>query len=253
MPTHIGGLIDRVANRFARHVPGARADILLEQPIVSFSFDDAPMTAATHGATILERNGARGTFYLAGSMLGITANAREFITAEAAASLAARGHELACHTFSHSRLRDLSARALAADLDRNAACLDELDGGRAGRRNFAIPYTMAWPPANSGLRARFSTVRGGAHGINRGASDLLGLRAVELRENAEYLQRATHYLNALAAQPGWLIFFTHDVADMPGEYGCKPETLSGLVEAVKQRGYPILPVADALQSLSIAA
>lgn len=247
MPTQIGGLIDRLANRFARYAPGARADIRLEQPIVSFSFDDAPMTAATHGATILERNGARGTFYLAGSMLGITAHGREFITAEVAASLAARGHELACHTFSHSRLRDLSANALAADLDRNAACLDELDGGGAGRRNFAIPYTMVWPPANSGLRARFSTVRGGAHGINSGASDLLNLRSVELRENADYLRRATHYLDAAAAQPGWLIFFTHDVADMPGEFGCKPETLSALVEAAKQRGYRILPVADALR------
>src|SRR5262249_53443030 len=40
------------------------------RPVVSFTFDDFPRSAALNGARILERQDARGTFYAAGAYCG---------------------------------------------------------------------------------------------------------------------------------------------------------------------------------------
>jgi len=40
-------------------------ELKLDKPIISFTFDDFPKTAFTHGAKILEKNNVKGTFYLA--------------------------------------------------------------------------------------------------------------------------------------------------------------------------------------------
>ena len=71
-------------------------------PMVSFTFDDVPASACELGARILEQQGARGTFYVAGSVTagpGAPAPA----TIEQLRTVWANGHEIGCHTFSIRR------------------------------------------------------------------------------------------------------------------------------------------------------
>lgn len=244
----VGTLTDRIANRVVRHFPGPKVEVAPSRPIVSFTFDDAPESAWTHGASILETVGARGTFYIAGALVGTVEPDRRLIPVEGCIDLARRGHELGCHTYSHDKLARYSKAALSADLERNAAFLAECDG-RTGQRNFAVPYAMSWPPAQAGLRRRFRSSRSGIHGCNRGSVDPYNLRAVGLGDGGPDLAAMARLLDDLAARPGWLIFFTHDVTSSPTRFGCRTGNFAGLVEMVADRDCAIMTVDAAIDSL----
>ena len=59
----------RVSNRLAWHLGIAPLQLSGTGPMVSFTFDDVPKSAATIGAPLLEQYDARGTFYVAGGLL----------------------------------------------------------------------------------------------------------------------------------------------------------------------------------------
>jgi peptidoglycan/xylan/chitin deacetylase (PgdA/CDA1 family) len=109
----------RVGNRLARHLRVAPAKLNNSGPMVSFTFDDAPISAAKVGADMLEQYDARGTFYIAGGLVDAWSGNWTGVSAEDIAGLHRRGHEIACHTFSHARVTDLSATAMAAELRKN--------------------------------------------------------------------------------------------------------------------------------------
>ena len=61
----------RVGNRLARHLRVAPAKLNNSGPMVSFTFDDAPISTAKVGADTLEQYDARGTFYIAGGLVDV--------------------------------------------------------------------------------------------------------------------------------------------------------------------------------------
>jgi peptidoglycan/xylan/chitin deacetylase (PgdA/CDA1 family) len=238
---------DRLNNRLVRALPGRRFDAATTMPIVSFTFDDVPDTALSNGAAILERHGVRGTFYIAGGLAGTVEPGRQMITEAGTRALAKAGHEIGCHTFGHPKVSRLGRRRLAADLDRNDAYLDGIAG--SARRNFAYPYNAASFVDRPEFRRRFRTCRGGIESINRGATDMQFLRAVEIRQPEDYALGLTHWIDAVAAEPGWLIFFVHDVTDSPTPYGCRPATLELLVKHAVSEACAVLTVEAALDRL----
>jgi hypothetical protein len=76
--------------------------------------------------------------------------------------------------------------------------------------------------------------------------DPLMLKAVEIRQPEEHARGLTRWIDDVAANPGWLIFFTHDITATPTHYGCRPETLERLVSHAIERQCDILPVCEAL-------
>ncbi|PDT49708.1 polysaccharide deacetylase [Sinorhizobium fredii] len=243
----IGALIDRLANRAIWRLARARRTLETELPLVSFTFDDVPDSALHEGAAILERYDVRGTFYIAGGLAGRVEKDRTLITPEGCAELLGRGHEIGCHTFAHQRVR--SARRLAADLDRNAEYLTSV-GVAPPARNFAFPYNAAWPLARPELRRRYRSCRAGGETINRGSVDPLMLKAVEIRQPEQHAQTLTRWIDEVVGEPGWLIFFTHDIAPRPTAYGCTPETFDNLVRYAVEKGCRVLPVDQALDRIN---
>ncbi len=239
----IGALVDRLANRTIWQLARARRKLETDIPIVSFTFDDVPDSALHEGAGILERYDARGTFYIAGGLAGQVEKNRTLITPEGCGELLARGHEIGCHTYAHRRIR--SAGGLAADLDRNAEYLRSV-GVSPPASNFAFPYNAAWPLARPELRRRYRSCRAGGEAINRGSVDPLMLKAVEIRQPEQHAQALTRWIDELVDEPGWLIFFTHDIAPRPTPYGCTPETFEHLVHYAVENGCRVLPVDRAL-------
>ena len=88
-------------------------------PMVSFTFDDVPKSAATVGAAILDAHGAHGTYYVIGSQVGTSAPLWDMVDGDDVVALHRGGHEIACHTFSHKRACDLDAETLSAEIERN--------------------------------------------------------------------------------------------------------------------------------------
>lgn len=240
----IGSLVDRLANRVIWRLARQRRRLETAVPLVSFTFDDVPDSALRAGATILEKHGARGTFYIAGGLAGRVEPDRTLITPEGCRELVARGHEIGCHTYAHHRLRSIAG--LAEDLDRNAEYLKSVG---VAPTNFAFPYNAAWPLSRAELRRRYRTCRAGGEAINRGTVDPLMLKAVEIRQPERHAAALTRWIDEVLERPGWLIFFTHDIAPQPTPYGCTPETFDHLVRHAVEKGCHVLPVEQALDRL----
>src|SRR5271155_5494249 len=107
--------------------------------VVSFTFDDFPRSAWLNGGPVLEQYGARGTYYTAMGLAGTESPLGPMFELDDLRAAQARGHEIACHTFSHRDCRRAAPPEIAAEIDRNAAALSRaLDG--AAIDNFAYPF-----------------------------------------------------------------------------------------------------------------
>ena len=213
--------------------------------MVSFSFDDVPASAATHGAPILEAAGARGTFYVAGGLVAGGEPGRSIASAEQCRDLHRRGHEIGCHTYGHRPVSGLAPRALDADLARNAAFLASLDPGLRPT-NFAYPFNTTSLGAKIRLQGHYATCRGGVPGINGRRIDTGFLRAVELADGFLDADGARTWIARAVAERGWLVFFSHGVGATPEPWGCHPALLAAAVAAARECGAGIVPVREAV-------
>jgi peptidoglycan/xylan/chitin deacetylase (PgdA/CDA1 family) len=236
----------RVANRLARHLGATPFRLPGTSPMVSFTFDDVPKSAATVGAPILEEYDARGTFYVSGGLVDQWSGHWTGASADELVGLHRRGHELACHTFSHTRSIDLDAAAMTAEMENNRRYLLALDPS-IRIENFAYPYGFGSLSHKRRLGKTFRSSRGILPGVNSGTVDLHFLRAtplIEVEIDREGVDRA---FNEAVAKNGWLIFYSHDVKAVPSPYGCSPAMLRHALEAASRRNVPVLSVAQALR------
>lgn len=239
----------RLNDSISRRFPLRPFCLPANERIITFTFDDVPDTAESAGAAILDKHGAHGTFYIAGSMVGTKERERNLITLEGCRKLVEGGHELGCHTYNHLKVPYFGAGEIAADLDRNTAYLDAFEPNRGMPRNFAYPYCASSMMTRRLFADRYATCRGGGNRINRGMIDLAFLQAVEIRQPDDGAARQTRWIDDLSANPGWLVFYTHDISDTPTEFGCRPETFERLVSHAVKSGATILSVREAVARL----
>jgi peptidoglycan/xylan/chitin deacetylase (PgdA/CDA1 family) len=217
-----------------------------ETPMASFTFDDIPKSAATVGARILEQHGALGTFYVIGSQVGTSSPLWDMVDDEDIVALHRHGHEIACHTFSHKRACDIDATTLNAEIEHNQQYLRSLDSS-IRIENFAYPFGYGSFVRKRQLKGVFKSCRSIVPGVNSGTVDLQFLRAMPLidrRIDRDGIERA---FDQAQTANGWLIFYTHDVADEPSPYGCSPALLNEALEAAARRKIPVLNMAEALR------
>jgi len=241
-----GRIQAHLMRRFAAktlHISGGR-------PVISFSFDDVPDSALYNGATILEKYGLRGTFYIAGQLAGTSEPDRKLISEAGIAELAERGHEIGCHTYSHPNIATLSGAQLQSEIDQNRSFLRRILGKRWGatgsQLNFAYPYNAVSYFAYRRMAKSYRSCRAGENRINRGAICPQMLFGMEIGRPDEDVAQLKAEIDAVKAQPGWLIFFTHDISETPTPYGCTPAAFEKLVQYAMQSGCEILTVNEAL-------
>lgn len=245
----------KAARLLARTVRTRTAAARHPAPIVSFTFDDVHASAATAGADILERHGARGTFYVAGSLLGTDMPDRAAASLDQCLALHRRGHELGCHTYAHLPVGRHGRAGLAADLARNAA-LFAAAGERAGGEpvvlsNFAYPLNATSLRAKRRLERAFTTCRGGVPGLNEGRVDLGFLRAVELHDDGIDADGVRFWVDQAKRRDAWLIFFTHGVREEPQPWRCTPELFEASVVSALDAGCEVLTIAEAAGRLGL--
>jgi peptidoglycan/xylan/chitin deacetylase (PgdA/CDA1 family) len=237
----------RVGNRLSRYFCTAPLRLRNTRPIVSFTFDDFPESAAAAGAPLLEEYDARATFYVAGGQVDKWSGHWQGVGADAIVELHQRGHEIGCHTFSHARATDLDATRLAAEIEENRRYLLGLDPSMR-IDNFAYPYGLGSVWRKTQLAKTFRSSRGIIPGVNSGVVDLQYLRSTPLINAHIDEERIDRAFDALADSNGWLIFYGHDVAAEPSPYGCTPALLQIALDAATKRNVAIMTVADALRA-----
>jgi peptidoglycan/xylan/chitin deacetylase (PgdA/CDA1 family) len=239
MRSSVCALVARKIGWFMRTRP---ARVSWAGGVASFTFDDFPKTALTVGGAILEKRGLRGTYYTALKLAG-TENRLGPMFEPADVQAAHRsGHEIACHTHSHLDCRTAPTAAIESEIGENSRAIATLLDNHAPT-SFAYPYGAVSIAAKRALATRFSTCRGTGEGVNHGAVDLADLLVLTLYDRVFDLAAVRRRIDEARATNGWLIVYTHDVADRPSEFGCKPEQFEAVVGYAAQR-LTVLPVRE---------
>jgi peptidoglycan/xylan/chitin deacetylase (PgdA/CDA1 family) len=236
--------------RFVRLVERRPARLKLDRPMVTFSFDDAPATAASVGAAVLEQRGVRGAFYISAGLAGFDGPMGPYATREAVTALAAAGHEIACHTFSHIDCGIAPREVIEMDVERNREVLAKW--GLPTPTNFAYPYGDVSHEAKSALNGRYDVMRGLFPGLIEDGVDLNQAPGVGI-EGAGGERAARLWLARAIRRKAWLILYSHDVSDEPTEWGCTPSALDRLVDAAISGGCDIVTVAEGASRLAGAS
>ena len=121
--------------------PGERAEIAL-------TFDDGPGRWTAEIAAVFEKHGCNATFFLRGAAVEERP--------EAVAALAAAGHELGNHLWSHSDSTRLTREQLQAEIERTADAVEKAGGPRPDLVRppyFKGPKNVAEAATGLGFRA----------------------------------------------------------------------------------------------------
>lgn len=91
-----------------------------EKPMLALTFDDGPSAETLRILDVLEKYGGRATFCVVGNRLNAFSNVLKCI--------AAQDNEIACHTWSHQKLTELSVKQIQSQLTRVNDLVFELTG-----------------------------------------------------------------------------------------------------------------------------
>lgn len=236
-------LPSKVRRRMTQWRASKPARLRFDEPLLSVTFDDFPVTAALSGAEILESHGARGTYYAAAGMADRDGPCgRNFGQADVQ-RLVNAGHEIGCHSYAHEDAAQTDVFSTLEDLAKNRDALTAM--GARSPRTHAYPYGETTSSLKDGLPPRFASARGILPGVNVGPSDLAQLRAFAMFGKG-WLERLRLGLKRAARQNGWVIAFTHDVADTPSAWGTRGADLDAMLHEAHRLGFTVLPISAAL-------
>lgn len=231
----------KLRRRYSRLMYRKPLRLALERPMITFSFDDVPATAARAGATVLEAAGLKGVFYLCAGLEDREGPMGRYGSAEDARRLLAAGHEVACHTYSHIDCGQADAEAISSEVELNGRALAERGADRLV--SFAYPYGDVSLAAKRTLGPRFKTLRTVQAGLVTNGCDANQLPAVGI-EGEDGEAKAEHWMALAARRRAWLILYTHDVAETPSPWGCTPGALARLAARAEADGFEVVTMAQ---------
>ncbi len=223
-----------------------------ERPIISFTFDDFPVSALRVGGTILKSYGFTGTYYASLGLMGQMTPTGLIFSPEDLNDLVTSGHELGCHTFAHCDSWETSPSGFEQSVIENASALRRLQPG-ARLRTLSYPITCPRPQTKDRLARHFECCRFGGQRFNVGSVDLNLVAAYFLEKDRGDEELVTRMIRQTVRERGWLIIATHDVAEVHTRYGCTPSYFESVVRTAANSGALVLPVAEALERVRSVA
>jgi peptidoglycan/xylan/chitin deacetylase (PgdA/CDA1 family) len=228
-----------LANRLARKLAHRES----QSPIVSFTFDDFPRSALSVGGTLLTAHNMKGTYYGSIGFMGQTTELGPMFTQADLDELLEAGHEFACHTVGHtSCLAVNTARFVDSCRENRRQAATLLKGYQL--HNMSYPYGHITLMTKRALRSAYDSCRSTEPGINIDPVDLSFLRANPIYSWNE-LATLKRLIDANCRANGWLIFYTHDVAESPSPYGCPPQLFEEVLRHTAESGAEVLPICHA--------
>ncbi|MCL6580091.1 MAG: polysaccharide deacetylase family protein [Firmicutes bacterium] len=192
----------------------------VEEKVVAITFDDGPTAESTPAILdALGRHGAKATFFLVGAeMRRAPAVGREIV---------ARGHEVACHGYSHSVMTRYTPAEMERELDRCEEAFLDLYGSLP--RYFRFPYFEQSPEVLKVVQSRGYTVIGCS----------IDSRDWRAGRPGDVVRRILNLV-----QPGFILLF-HDIR-VPGWPERIGLILDELLPKLEERGYRVLTVSQLL-------
>jgi peptidoglycan/xylan/chitin deacetylase (PgdA/CDA1 family) len=238
-------LLGKGSRFLARNFATKKLQMRNTRPMISFTFDDVPLSACNVGTRILEQHGARGTFYIAGAGCGKTSPVGLLASVEQLRAIWLRGHEIGCQTYLHSAVSRLCHSELETECFRNQSTLRMIDD-KIVVRNFAYPYGDLSFGARRYLEMQYDSCRSVDHGINHRIADLGSLKSWALENSSIDRKKIATLIADTIRTNGWLIFVSHDVTEEPSKYGVDPELLAFAVQVGQRSGCQLVTVDEAL-------
>lgn len=118
-----------------------------------------------------------------------------------------------------------------------------------GASQFAYPHGHITLKAKDRIGPQMKSSRSTFGGVNVTPVDLNLLLANRLYSDTFDLSAVDHLFKVNDQRRGWLIFYTHDVRDIPSRLGCKPGQLEAVVRFALRMRHKILTIGAALEAL----
>ncbi|HEU5408432.1 MAG TPA: polysaccharide deacetylase family protein [Nitrospira sp.] len=218
-------------------------------PLISFTFDDFPLSALEVGGRILREHGVAGTYYVSLGLLDREESVGRICSSTHLKEVLAQGHELGCHTFSHCDAWDTEPHLFEVEILKNQRVLqDILPGTQFKTISYPISTTPR-PVTKKQTGSHFSCCRTGGQTNNVGTIDLNYVRSFFIEQSREEPSVIWDLIDRNRVEKGWLIFSTHDVTDLPSRYGCTPRFFRDVVSRAVGSNTQILPVLTALKQV----
>lgn len=236
-------LIRRISRFAARHFAKSWLPFHAPRGVISFSFDDVPLSACEQGAALLEKHGVRGTFFVCGGLTDQTEQGQQCHSEDILRQLHLAGHELGCHTFSHTHCERADRDQIQADLLRNQDFFKRLQLPLSG---FAFPFGAYSFASKLLAKAHFGYARITGNRTMFDGADVYALPAMALYEGRMTPQTLQALIQDVAKRKGWLIFYTHEVTHQPGQWGATPELLRFCIAEAISAGCEVKTIRDAI-------
>ncbi|MFD2228569.1 polysaccharide deacetylase family protein [Alkalimarinus sediminis] len=221
--------------------------INLNEPVVSFTFDDFPKTSLINAGNLLYKHGIRGTYYLSSGLIGKFNDGLHICDESDILHAVRQGHEIGCHTFEHLDCQKASLETLEKSLVKNSSLIENLTGYIP--TSFSYPFGRISFNSRKLVSSRFNSARGIGKGVNYNVCDLSNLKANPIYFHSFDLNYYESLVKQAVKNKGWLILYTHDVSDDPSKYGCTPDELEKIVDLVQSHNITSLTVNEAMLKL----
>ncbi len=240
----------KILRRFTPFMSRRTLKFDLDRPIVSFTFDDCPKSAIENGVKPLEAEGWLSTIYIAAGLFKTENHHGEMVSGQDVRALHVSGHEIGGHTFSHMDIQKHSVEDILKDIRKND--IELVSYGVPKPRTFAYPFGEVGPSLKQVLQTQYTGMRGIQPGAHFNSVDLNQIKSSPLFGDKD-VEQVVRLIGSMKDKPGWLTIFTHDIRDNPSTWGCRPEHLTEIINAVKDAGADVMTVENAIKFLGGAS
>jgi len=243
------GLLPRIRRRLTNYQAQNKVAVPTDRKIISFTFDDCPLSGIHNGISLLEKENWLSTVYVACGLFDVVNHHGRMMGSGDVTALNDNGHEIGGHTFSHLDANSVDFDSFIENVEKNQAKLNQL--GAPVSQTFAYPYGQAYPKLKKAMQARFNGARGIRPVAHSKSVDLNQIGSVPLF--AGTTKQAVQAINNLGQTGGWLTLFTHDVRNNPSHWGCTTENMKAVITAAKDIGADVMTIENAIAAIGRAA
>ena len=233
------------ANRFIT-TRLVRKDFVISQnkPVISFTFDDFPQSAAEVGLDLLNKYNIRATFYISFGLLEKDSVVGKICNLNNIETLVNSGHNLGCHTFNHRGAFEQSTLNFENSLIENQNYLRKIYP-EFKFSVFSYPKGQVKPATKKLVQKYYIASRGIIPGINKDKIDLNLLKGTSIYGDIDNFNCCKKFIDLNISANGWLIFYTHDIDKYPSPFGCTPELFEKVLKYSLNSGAEVIDIEHA--------
>ncbi len=212
---------------------------------VTFRFDDNLSSQLDNAMPRLEAAGFPATFYVISQITGDD-GFDGFMTHAEIASLPGRGFEVGAHTRTHPDLTTLSSSQKQAEICGSRQ--DILSWGVPSVTTFAYPFGAYDAATDAVVKSCLSAAATSNGGYVTPSSDPYQLERQSI-QNSTTLAQVRSWVDAAAANHTWVILEFHGIENSGDQYSMTPTLFAQVVSYVKQKGIPVVTIAEGVADL----